>query len=57
MAPAKVAHTIAQVHDAFLSWKQTSMAERVQRMHQAAKLLRDQASAYALRMAQEMGNR
>jgi succinate-semialdehyde dehydrogenase/glutarate-semialdehyde dehydrogenase len=31
------------------------MAERAQRMHQAAKLLRDQASAYALLMAQEMG--
>jgi succinate-semialdehyde dehydrogenase/glutarate-semialdehyde dehydrogenase len=55
MAPAKVAHTITQAHDAFLSWKQTSMAERAQRMHQAAKLLRDQAPAYALLMAQEMG--
>jgi succinate-semialdehyde dehydrogenase/glutarate-semialdehyde dehydrogenase len=55
MAPAKVAPTIAQAHEAFLSWKQTSMAERAQRMHQAAKLLRDQASAYALLMAQEMG--
>jgi succinate-semialdehyde dehydrogenase / glutarate-semialdehyde dehydrogenase len=54
-APAKVAHTIAQAHDGFLSWKQTSMAERAQRMHQAAKLLRDQAPAYALLMAQEMG--
>jgi len=31
------------------------MAERAQRMHQAAKLLRDQAPAYALLMAQEMG--
>jgi succinate-semialdehyde dehydrogenase/glutarate-semialdehyde dehydrogenase len=55
MAPAKVAHTIVQAHNACLSWKQTSMAERAQRMHQAAKLLRDQAPAYALLMAQEMG--
>ena len=55
MAPAKVAHTIAQTHNAFLSWKHTSMAERSQRMHQAAKLLRAQATAYATLMAQEMG--
>ncbi len=46
---------IAQAHDAFLSWRQTSLAERAHRMHQAAKLLRDQATAYALIMAQEMG--
>src|SRR5919109_2747477 len=55
-APAQVARAIVQAHDAFLSWKQTNMAERAQRMHQAAKLLRDQATAYALLMAQEMGN-
>ena len=55
MAPAKVAQSIAQAHDAFLSWRQTSMAERAQRMHQAAKLLREQAPAYATLMAQEMG--
>jgi succinate-semialdehyde dehydrogenase / glutarate-semialdehyde dehydrogenase len=55
MAPAKVARAIAQAHDAFLSWKPTSMAERAQRMHRAAKLLRDQAPGYARLMAQEMG--
>ena len=55
MAPAQVARAVAQAHDAFLSWRQTSMAERAQRMHQAAKFLRDQATAYALLMAQEMG--
>src|SRR3989449_823084 len=55
MAPAQVARAIAQAHDAFLNWRQTSMAERAHRMHQAAKLLRDQATAYALLMAQEMG--
>ena len=55
MAPAKVAQSIARAHDAFLSWRQTSMAERAQRMHQAAKLLREQAPAYATLMAQEMG--
>jgi succinate-semialdehyde dehydrogenase/glutarate-semialdehyde dehydrogenase len=55
MAPARVARAVAQAHDAFLSWRQTSMAERAQRMHQAAKFLRDQATAYALLMAQEMG--
>jgi succinate-semialdehyde dehydrogenase/glutarate-semialdehyde dehydrogenase len=55
MAPAKVTRAIAQAHDAFLGWRQTSMAERAQRMHQAAKFLRDQATAYALLMAQEMG--
>ncbi len=31
MAPAQVARAIAQAHDAFLSWKQTSMAERAHR--------------------------
>src|SRR5262245_43952885 len=55
MAPAQVARAVARAHDAFLGWKHTSMAERAQRMHQAAKLLRDQATAYALLMAQEMG--
>jgi succinate-semialdehyde dehydrogenase/glutarate-semialdehyde dehydrogenase len=55
MAPAKVAQAITQAHDAFLRWRQTSMAERAQHMHQAAKLLRDQAPAYATLMAQEMG--
>src|SRR2546427_6513948 len=55
MAPAQVARAIAQAHDAFLSWRQTSLAERAHRMHQAAKLLRDQATAYALLMAQERG--
>src|SRR5207244_3534052 len=55
MAPAQVARAIAQAHDAFLSWRQTSLAERAHRMHQAAKLLRDRATAYALLMAQEMG--
>jgi succinate-semialdehyde dehydrogenase / glutarate-semialdehyde dehydrogenase len=55
MAPAQVARAIDQAHDAFLSWRQTSMAERAQRMHQAAELLRDQAPAYATLMAQEMG--
>ena len=55
MAPAQVAHAIAQAHDAFLSWRQTSMAERAQQMHQVAKLLRNQTHAYALLMAQEMG--
>src|SRR5919109_2621830 len=55
MAPAQVARAIAQAHDAFLSWRQTSMAERAQRMHRAAKLLRDQAPDYATLMAQEMG--
>jgi len=55
MAPAQVARAIAQAHDAFLSWRHTSMAERAQRMHQAAKLLRDQATDHALLMAQEMG--
>src|SRR5207245_5768277 len=55
MVPARVARAIAQAHDAFLSWRQTSLAERAHRMHQAAHLLRDQATAYALLMAQEMG--
>src|ERR671923_1183095 len=55
MAPAQVARAIAQAHDTYLSWKQTNMAERAQRMHQAAKVLRDQAATYARLMAQEMG--
>jgi len=55
MAPAEVARTIAQAHDAFFSWRQTSVAARAQRMQQAAQILRGQATAYATLMAQEMG--
>ena len=55
MAPAEVAQAITQAHDAFRLWKQTSMAERAQHMHQAAKLLRHQAPTYATLMAEEMG--
>jgi succinate-semialdehyde dehydrogenase/glutarate-semialdehyde dehydrogenase len=55
MDPAEVARTIAQAHEAFLGWRQTSMAERASRMQQAANLLRQQATDYGLLMAQEMG--
>src|SRR5262249_32283549 len=55
MAPAEVSRVIEQAHQAFLDWRKTSFAERAQLMQQAARLLREQAQAYATLMAQEIG--
>lgn len=55
MMPTEVSDIIEKAHAAFLHWRQTSFAERGQLMKQAARILRQQASAYATLMAQEMG--
>src|SRR5688572_24597147 len=55
MTPADVGHVITQAHNAFLDWKQTPFAERSRLMQRAAHILRENAHAYAVLMAQEMG--
>jgi succinate-semialdehyde dehydrogenase/glutarate-semialdehyde dehydrogenase len=42
-------------HEAFLSWRNISFAERAQLMRKAAKVLREDADKYAKLMAVEMG--
>jgi succinate-semialdehyde dehydrogenase/glutarate-semialdehyde dehydrogenase len=42
-------------HEAFLSWRNVSFAERAQLMRKAAKILREDADKYAKLMAVEMG--
>jgi succinate-semialdehyde dehydrogenase/glutarate-semialdehyde dehydrogenase len=46
---------IGKAHDAFLAWRRTSFSDRASLMHQAARVLRDDAGKYAKLMAQEMG--
>jgi len=46
---------IEQAHEAFLSWRSTSFAERAKLMKSAAQVLRDDKEEYATLMALEMG--
>jgi succinate-semialdehyde dehydrogenase/glutarate-semialdehyde dehydrogenase len=46
---------IGKAHDAFLAWRRMGFSSRASLMHQAAKVLRDNAGKYAKLMAQEMG--
>ncbi len=46
---------IEQAHEAFLSWRNTSFAERAKLMKSAAQVLRDDKEEYATLMALEMG--
>lgn len=55
LTPRQVDEAITQAHQAFLGWKQTAFAERARLMHEAARVLRDNASAYGVLMAEEMG--
>jgi len=55
MTPAEVSHVITQTHETFLDWKQTPFAERARLMRRVAHMLRENAHAYAVLMAQEMG--
>ena len=55
MTPADTGQIITQAHQTFHDWKQTSFAERTQMMRRAAQILRENANAYGVLMAQEMG--
>jgi succinate-semialdehyde dehydrogenase / glutarate-semialdehyde dehydrogenase len=55
MTPVEVGHIITQAHQTFQDWKQTPFAERARVMQRAAHILRENAHAYAVLMAQEMG--
>jgi succinate-semialdehyde dehydrogenase/glutarate-semialdehyde dehydrogenase len=55
MSPAETGQIITQAHQTFRDWKQTTFAERAQMMQQAAHILRENANAYGVLMAQEMG--
>lgn len=55
MTPEEVKSIIENAHEAFLSWRKTSFAERTELMKKAAQVLRNNAEAYAKLMAQEMG--
>ena len=55
MTPTVVSGIISDVHEAFLTWRRTSFAERATMMREAAQILRGSAGDYARLMAQEMG--
>jgi succinate-semialdehyde dehydrogenase/glutarate-semialdehyde dehydrogenase len=55
MTPTVVSGIISDVHEAFLTWRRTSFAERATMMREAAEILRGSAGDYARLMAQEMG--
>ncbi|HEY6146669.1 MAG TPA: NAD-dependent succinate-semialdehyde dehydrogenase [Thermoanaerobaculia bacterium] len=55
MTPDAVTGIVADVHRAFLRWRQTRFSERAAAMRRAAEILRSDASDYALLMAREMG--
>jgi succinate-semialdehyde dehydrogenase / glutarate-semialdehyde dehydrogenase len=54
-SPKDVEKIINQVHNRFLSWKETSFKERAKLMNQVAKVLRKNKTRYAETMAKEMG--
>jgi succinate-semialdehyde dehydrogenase/glutarate-semialdehyde dehydrogenase len=51
----QIAQAIADAHHAFLSWRETSFAERAAVMRRAAGLLREDAANYARLLTLEMG--
>src|SRR5438094_4412427 len=53
--PNAVQGIVAKTHEAFLSWRETKLAARAERMRRAAETLRRGASEYARLMAREMG--
>ena len=54
-SPAEVTEVLAAAHQAFISWRETSFAERALPMRRAALLLRERKEALAKLMAMEMG--
>jgi succinate-semialdehyde dehydrogenase/glutarate-semialdehyde dehydrogenase len=55
MSRATVDDIISLGHEAFLGWRRTPFAERAQRLHAAARILRTRADELARLMALEMG--
>ena len=55
MTPVEVGQAITQAHETFGDWKQTTFAERARLMQRAGHILRENAQAYGVLMAQEMG--
>ncbi len=55
MSAAAVHGVIADVHQAYLGWRNTSFSERAALMRNAAGVLRADAREYARLMAEEMG--
>jgi len=55
MSAAEVRGIIEKAHEAFLTWRETSLDARADRMRQAAQTLRNGADQYARLMAEEMG--
>lgn len=53
--PTEVTDAIAATHEAFLSWRRTDFEDRANLMRAAAGSLRDNATDYAMLMANEMG--
>ncbi|MFZ0268191.1 NAD-dependent succinate-semialdehyde dehydrogenase [Caulobacter sp.] len=51
----EVSHAIEHAHTAFLTWRDTPFTERARVMRSAAKLLRQDADAYAAILTTEMG--
>ncbi|MFZ3117193.1 MAG: aldehyde dehydrogenase family protein [Variovorax sp.] len=52
---SQIAQAIADAHHAFLSWRETSFAERAAMMRRAAGLLREDAANYARLLTLEVG--
>jgi len=52
---AQVAETVEQVDQAWLSWRETTFADRATLMKRAAEVLRENVETYARTMALEMG--
>jgi succinate-semialdehyde dehydrogenase/glutarate-semialdehyde dehydrogenase len=52
---AEVDQAIAAAHAAFLSWRNTSLAQRAKVMHAAAEILRKETDEYARLLTLEMG--
>ena len=55
LTAAEVTAAIADAHQAFCRWRQTTFAERARLMKRAAATLQTRANEYAVLMAQEMG--
>jgi succinate-semialdehyde dehydrogenase / glutarate-semialdehyde dehydrogenase len=52
---AEVAAKITAAHEAFLNWRETAFPQRVEKLRNAAKILKSRKEEYAVLMATEMG--
>jgi len=53
--PEEVSDIIEQVHEAWLSWRETSFEERAEKMKKAAEILRSRKEEFGRLMTEEMG--